>query len=110
VQVAKLKPKATKCYTINDQQTEFQMLAFKQIEMPALPESAGMLARSEMYAVENHAAVAPTKVGLESQLDFRLDSDMGVSNTFSVPFFDYCGMLQNRYYPKNTLSASLKLA
>jgi hypothetical protein len=86
------------------------MLAFKQIEMPALPESNVRLARSEMYAVENHEAVAPTKVGFESQLDFRLDSDMGVSNTFSVPFFDYCGLLQNRYYPKNTLSMSLKLA
>ncbi len=72
--------------------------------MPTLPESAGRLARSELYAIENHEAVAPSKVGDGSLLDFRLDSDLGVSNTFALPFFDYCGMLKNRYYPKNTLS------
>ena len=37
-------------------------------------------------------------------LDFRLDSDPGVSNTYALPFFDYSGLLQNRYYSRSTVS------
>lgn len=33
-------------------------------------------------------------------LDFRLDDNIGVSNTFSLPYFDYEGLMRNRYYPR----------
>jgi hypothetical protein len=33
-------------------------------------------------------------------LDFRLDKNIGVSNTFSLPYFDYKGIMENRYYPR----------
>ena len=72
--------------------------------MPNIPESAGKFAKSEMYAKENHEVVVPDKVGVESLLDFRLDEDPGVSNTFALPFFDYNGVLKNKHYSKNTVS------
>jgi len=49
--VPKIKPKATKVFDVNDQQTEFQAMIFRQIKMPSMPESPAPLTKSHMYAL-----------------------------------------------------------
>lgn len=51
----------------------------------------------------NQTQVGRSNIGTESLLDFRLDDNPGVSDTFALPFFDYNGVLQNKYYSKQII-------
>ena len=65
--------------------------------------SYSKITKAEDYGVENVTGSKSRIFGDNNTLDFALDQDPGVANTFDVPTFDYQTMLShNIYYNLNS--------
>lgn len=63
------------------------------------------MTKAENYGVEEATGSKSRLIGNTNELNFRLDEDPGVANTFDIPTYDYHTLLShNIYYNLNARS------